>query len=112
MPERISLSLPSQACEYLQIEEEVGSPRDGVLVNGDSGNDIELFQVPGVMGTMVSNAHPELREWVEKHPSDKIFKVIQVSPYAFAACLKALYGNGVHDLLNKLITLFFIIFWG
>lgn len=53
----------------------MGTPPDGVLVNGDSGNDIELFLVPGVRGTMVSNAHPELREWVEAHPSDDIFKV-------------------------------------
>ena len=57
-----------------QIEELVGAPEDGVLVNGDSGNDIELFAVPGVRGTMVSNAHPELRQWVEAHASPNIFQ--------------------------------------
>ena len=28
---------------------------------------------------MVSNAHQELREWVEAHPSDKIFKVLHLN---------------------------------
>ena len=60
---------------FCQIQEQLGGLEDGVLVNGDSGNDIELFEVPGARGTMVSNAHPELREWVAANPSDKIFKV-------------------------------------
>lgn len=74
----------------------MGAPSDGVLVNGDSGNDIELFQVPGVMGTMVSNAHPELREWVESHPSDKIFKVPRTAAQLMpkACCL--------HNKLNTI----------
>eukprot|EP00775_Hariotina_reticulata_P009955 gene9955-10110_t len=38
-------------------------PDGGVQVNGDSGNDIELFEVPGVRGCVVANAHPELREY-------------------------------------------------
>ncbi|GLC34285.1 hypothetical protein PLESTM_000178300 [Pleodorina starrii] len=41
-------------------------PVDGVQVNGDSGNDIELFQVPGVCGCVVANAFPELREFARK----------------------------------------------
>lgn len=60
---------------WFQLEGRVGAPVQGVLVNGDSGNDIELFQVPGVKGTMVSNAHPELQDWVAAHPSPNIFKV-------------------------------------
>lgn len=76
--------LPQQASkgkglEFLldEMKEAVGAPHDGVLVNGDSGNDIELFEVPNVMGTMVSNAHAELREWVEAHPSPNIFMATQ-----------------------------------
>ena len=42
---------------------------------GDSGNDIELFAVPGVRGCMVANAHPELREYCDAHASDNIFQV-------------------------------------
>lgn len=59
----------------MQVDSLVGQAPDGVLVNGDSGNDIELFQVPGVRGTMVANAHPELREWIDQNPSPNIFKV-------------------------------------
>ncbi|GFH23645.1 sucrose-phosphatase 1, partial [Haematococcus lacustris] len=37
-----------------------------VQVNGDSGNDIDLFKVPGVVGCVVSNAHPELRQFAQQ----------------------------------------------
>ncbi|KAL6783993.1 SPH3 [Auxenochlorella protothecoides x Auxenochlorella symbiontica] len=52
-----------------------GRPRDGVLVAGDSGNDIELFAVAGVHGCMVANAHPELRAWCDAHASSTLFQV-------------------------------------
>ena len=66
----------------LKVQELVGPPKDGVLVNGDSGNDIELFAVPGVRGCMVVNAHPELKKWCDAHPSSNLFQVC-----CFCACL-------------------------
>ena len=58
-----------------QVKDLVGVPKDGVLVNGDSGNDIELFAVPGVRGCMVVNAHPELKKWCDAHASPNLFQV-------------------------------------
>lgn len=49
-------------------------PTDGIQVNGDSGNDAELFEVPGVYGCIVSNAMPELAAWADAHPSDMLFR--------------------------------------
>ncbi|KAF5837960.1 sucrose-6F-phosphate phosphohydrolase-domain-containing protein [Dunaliella salina] len=49
----------------LQRLKESGFEPSNVQVNGDSGNDIELFEVPGVKGCVVSNAHPELRAFAE-----------------------------------------------
>eukprot|EP00891_Asterochloris_glomerata_P006266 jgi/Astpho2/6266/fgenesh1_pm.00088_%23_25_t len=65
-----------KALEFLlkEIKAAVGAPKDGVLVNGDSGNDIELFAVPGVRGCMVSNAHPELKKWYDAHKSPNLYK--------------------------------------
>lgn len=60
----------------VQIEKGAGLPSDGVMVCGDSGNDIELFAVPNVRGCMVSNAHPELRKYCEDHASPSIFQVM------------------------------------
>ena len=53
-----------------QMADAVGPPVEGVLVCGDSGNDIDLFEVDGVRGVVVANAHEELRAWAEAHRSD------------------------------------------
>lgn len=41
---------------YLQI------PAEQTIVAGDSGNDLAMFQIPGVRGIVVENAQPELVE--------------------------------------------------
>ena len=73
----------------MQIEEAVTAPKDGVMVCGDSGNDIELFAVPGVRGCMVVNAHPELRAWCDAHPLPSLF---QVSPATVMFLMRSVLG--------------------
>lgn len=60
---------------WVQIKEAGNAPKDGVMVCGDSGNDVELFAVPGVRGCMVVNAHDELKDWCNAHASPQIFQV-------------------------------------
>ena len=72
----------------MQIEKAGGLPKEGVLVNGDSGNDVELFAVPGVRGCMVSNAHPELREWCNAHASANIFQASASYVIGIASCAR------------------------
>lgn len=66
----------TQHCTTLVITTTSGqAPKPNILinvfstvrmqVNGDSGNDIELFELPGVRGCVVANAHPELRQYAE-----------------------------------------------
>ncbi|KAI3431372.1 hypothetical protein D9Q98_004427 [Chlorella vulgaris] len=63
-----------------QMESKAGRPEVGVMVCGDSGNDIELFAVPGVHGCMVANAHSELSNWCEAHGSDQLFRATKDGP--------------------------------
>jgi sucrose-6F-phosphate phosphohydrolase len=72
-----------------QVEMQVGArPTKGVLACGDSGNDQELFEVPGVYGCMVANAHPELVEWTAANGHDRIFAASRDGP---GGILEALY---------------------
>lgn len=55
-----------------QLEESNGaSPEMGVMVCGDSGNDVELFEVPDVYGCIVNNAHTELLQWYDNNQANK-----------------------------------------
>ncbi|GBF89226.1 hypothetical protein Rsub_02103 [Raphidocelis subcapitata] len=58
-----------RALEFLlgQLRQLGRWPEGGVQVNGDSGNDAELFLVPGVRGCVVANAHAELLQFYEAH---------------------------------------------
>ena len=61
-----------------------------VIVCGDSGNDVELFQVPGVHGCIVSNAHKELREWYDAYgtQNEKMFYCSKEGPAGIVECLR------------------------
>ena len=71
-----------------QIAAAVGPPPDGVLVCGDSGNDIDLFEVEGVRGVVVANAHEELRAWAGANKADRIFEAPDRCAGGIAAALR------------------------
>ena len=85
-------------CPALQMKKMGGFPTDGVLVNGDSGNDIELFVVKGVKGCIVSNAHSELRQWHARNSSESVFLVSDWRIAAGRHCTVAasVVGAGLH----------------
>ncbi len=58
-----------------------------VLVCGDSGNDISMYE-HNFWGVIVNNAQPELLDWHKNHPNDRV--LLAKSNYA-SAILEALY---------------------
>ncbi|CAD7699281.1 unnamed protein product [Ostreobium quekettii] len=87
-----------KALEFIlgQLREEGRYPKDGVQVNGDSGNDIEMFEVDGVRSCVVSNAHTEVREWCDAHKTPSIF---QATKRCAAGIMEALeyFGSEAQD---------------
>ena len=71
-----------------QIASAVGAPPEGVLVCGDSGNDIDLFEVDGVRGVVVANAHEELRGWAAAHRNERVFEAGERCSAGIAAALR------------------------
>lgn len=62
------------------------------IVCGDSGNDITLFEIPQVLGILVGNAQPELRDWHQQRQSPNFY--LSTANYA-AGILEGLENFGV-----------------
>ncbi len=75
--------LPSNADKGLAaryIRESLHIPASSALACGDSGNDISLFQ-QSTLGTIVSNAQPELIDWYGQHRHPNLY--LARSPFAW-----------------------------